>query len=334
MGLALALALTMAGCAGGETAGAGEDGPRAQASVTETEGPALEKLSYTFDPHVISREYALIYGEEIEGEFFSFCDAILSGSRTMPCGSRERLFQMLEISDTCFPLAAEVIDKENTRVEKGVCYLAYLPEESELPAILSQFQEKVTAVITAAVPYEAPDFIKAMELYTAVARKDSYDQGYTLDDSLNIKSYRAIMEDTGICQEITGEYIYYLLQAGIDAIPCSALNRDQSEAHVWALVRLNGNWYHVDPTYATAYPHSLFFFGMNDTQREYYGDLPAEQFTYANTDELDREQFRAEDRSFVDFWLAETYQIHHRDREISVREVNTGEEHTVPYPLP
>lgn len=47
MGLVLALALTMAGCAGGETAGAGADGPRAQASVTETKDPALEKLSYT-----------------------------------------------------------------------------------------------------------------------------------------------------------------------------------------------------------------------------------------------------------------------------------------------
>ena len=80
----------------------------------------------------------------------------------------------------------------------------------------------MTDVITEAIPFDEPDCIKAMELYTAVAGKDTYDASATLDAFLSIRPYRAIMEDTGICQEIAGEYICYLLQGGINAIPSSA----------------------------------------------------------------------------------------------------------------
>ena len=328
----LMLVLSLTGCAGERDSVPAED---ASAEDTEivSDDDSPETFRYSFDPHVISKEYSIIYGEGIEKEFFDLCDAVLSGSESFPCPSRERFYQLLGIADTCLPLACALIDESGTYVRDGVCHLAYLFSDPELTEKTERFKAKVTEVITTAIPCEGPDFIYAMELYTAVAKKDTYDESCTLDDFLEIGTYRAIMEDTGICQEISGEYIYYLLQVGINAIPCSSLNRDGSEAHEWALADLNGKYYHIDPTYAAEYPDSLFFFAMDDRQREYYGDLPPERYTYADSDRLDREQYRADDRSFADFWLAEEYEIDRAGRTIFVKDVYTGDEHVYDYPL-
>ncbi|MBQ1467661.1 MAG: transglutaminase domain-containing protein [Solobacterium sp.] len=295
----------------------------------ETTVPVREKLveyRYTFDPNVISAEYLTIYGSEIETEFYALCDAVLSVESSFPCPSDERFHQLLAISSSCFPPAQELIDPERTYTSEGTCHLVYRYDEEETKEKIRAFQEKVTEVIRTAVPYDEPDYVKAMELYTAVAGKDRYDDAYTLEDSLKIRSFRAVMEDTGICQEIVSEYIYYLLQAGINAIPCSSLNADQSEAHVWALVYLDGKYYHVDPTYATQYPDSLYFFGMDDKQRSYYGDFPADRFTYAETDVLNKEQYQVQDRRFMKFWLAESYEISHEHRTITITDHNTREQ--------
>ena len=333
-GICLALVLALAGCAGGNSSGTAGNTSVEREAARGSADDRLETYQYTFQPHVISKEYSVICGEGINKEFFTFCDTILAGQNTFPCSTDERFHQLLSIARTCFPLAEAVIDKDNTHVKNGLCCLAYQSEGAELKESIASFQSKVTDVITEAIPFDEPDCIKAMELYTAVARKDTYDASTTLDDFLSVRPYRAIMENTGICQEIAGEYIYYLLQVGINAIPCSSLSRDQSEAHEWALVELDGSWYHADPTYAAQYPDSLFFFGMNDKQREYYGDLPPEWFTYAESDRLDRSQYNAYDRRFVDFWTAETYQLDHTSKTIHVKEINTGEEHDYPYPFP
>lgn len=315
------MTVCMSAC--GHPADAPEISPAEEPEASaETETALPDPFDYTFNPHVISEEYRTVYGEGIEEEFFAFCDAILNNEKTVPCSTPERFHQLLLISNSCFPLAQELIDRNQTTVNDGVCHLAFRYDEEETDRIIAAFKEKVTDVITSAVPYEEPDFVKAMELFTAVSEKDRYDESYTLEDSLNLRSYRAVMTDTGICQEIAAEYIYYLLQAGINAIPCSSLNKDQSEAHEWAAVKLDGKYFHMDPTQAVVYPGSLYFFGMDDVQREYYGDFPPENYTYAESDKL--KEITANDRTFEKYWLAETYEIDHRNRTIMITEINTG----------
>ena len=283
-----------------------------------------EEYQYEFNPHVIADEYKLIYGETIEKEFYDLCDALLNIEESFSCTSKERLYQLLAIADSCFPLAGELIDKDKSYVDNGVCHLVYRYDKTEMKIVIEQFIEKVSEIISNAVPYDEPDYVKAIELYTAVAKKDRYDNSYTLDDALKLRSYRAIMDDTGICQEIACEYIYYLLQVGINAIPCSGLSNDKNEAHEWALIELDGKYYHVDPTYALNYPDSLFFFGLDDLQREYYGNLPAEDYVYADSDII-RDQCKATDRRFMSLWMAKDYEINHSLHKIVIINNNTGE---------
>ena len=293
-----------------------------------TEEPAtIPAFEYQFSTHVISELYKEKYGEAVEEEFYRFCDALSQGETSFPCISREHFFELLEISGSCFPFAA-LIERDSVACSAGRCTFTYRCDAEEIPQKMQEFIEKVTSVIEEALPYEEEDQLKALRLYTAVSRKDTYDQEHSLEDMLVTSSYRAITEDIGICQEIAGEYIYYLLQVGVEAFPCSSLSRDRSLAHAWAVVELDGQHYHCDPTYGTQYPDSLFFFGMNEKQREYYGDFDPAEYVYA---ENDRFHFTADSDRFRDLWLAERYEIDPSKREIRYTEVYTGEEKVYEY---
>ena len=131
-GICLALVLSLVGCAGGNSSGTAGNTSVESEAVRGSADDQLETYQYTFQPHVISKEYSVIYGEGIDTEFFSFCDTILAGRNTFPCSTNERFHQLLGIARTCFPLAEAVIDQNNTKVENGICYLAYLSEGVEL----------------------------------------------------------------------------------------------------------------------------------------------------------------------------------------------------------
>ncbi|MBR3168023.1 MAG: alpha/beta fold hydrolase [Erysipelotrichaceae bacterium] len=325
----LVLCLLLSGCTAKETK-TSEAAPET-VPQNETTGDALpdtEEFSYAFSPHVMAEEYKKIYGPGIEDVFYTFCDTVLEAGDSFACADREELFHLLTIAKSCFPLADGLVDREQSYVENGTAHLVYKNDPQEVRELAERFISKVESVIRSAIPCETADWIKAVELMTAVARKTVPDEEYTLEDSLSLSPYRAITEDTGICQEIAGEYIYYLLQVGIDAIPCGGLSSDQSFAHEWVLVKLDGKWYHVDPMFAASYPDSLFFFGMTDRQREHYGDLPPEGYDYAYSDMLKREDFEATDTRFLDLWLAESYTIDQERQTIHMTE--TREDDSMP----
>ena len=289
---------------------------------------SLKEYNYSFNPHVISKEFSLIYGNDIEENFFDFCDAILNKEKTFKCQSNEYFHILLSISNSCFPLANELIDKNKTYVDNGICYLTYVYEDNELDNKINEFKERINNVINEVIKYETKDYIKAIELYTFMSQKNKYDYDYTLDDALKIKSYRSIMDNIGICQEFSGEYIYYLLQVGINGITCSALNNDNSEAHEWVLINLDDKYYHVDVTYSLNYPDSLFFFALDDKQREYYGDFNKNDFTYADNNVLKYDDYKADDRRFEKFWLAKSYKIDYINETITIIDNNTSQEIT------
>ncbi|MBR4015688.1 MAG: transglutaminase domain-containing protein [Anaerotignum sp.] len=284
----------------------------------------LEKFEYVFQPHVISKEYLAVYGADIERIFYDFSDAVWNGEDTFPCPSIEKFREVLSVSVNCLPIAAQYVDKDKICVENGIGYIAYTIEKTELLSRIAAFREKVTHVITSAVPYREEPFVMAIELLTAVAHKNQYDEeSLSLEHALKWKPYRAIMEDKGICQEFAGEYIYYLLQVGINATTCSALSRDKETAHTWVLLELDHEWYHADPTFTLAYKDSLAFFGLNDVMREQYGDFPAANFSFAESDLI---RYEADSKRFMPLWNAESYEIDRENKRIVLKSFYSGEE--------
>lgn len=283
----------------------------------------LIKFNYEFNPHVISKEYLVIYGEDIEKNFYDFCDAILNGESTFQCESTEKYNAVLDISRICLPIASEFVDKDKAYVENNVGHITYNIEKEELHEKATQFKDKVSDVITSAIPYKEDDFILAMELLTAVANKNTYDEeGNSIENVLKLQPYRTIMEDKGICHEIAGEYIYYLLQVGINAINCDGIDKNQEYAHEWAVVELDGEYYHVDPTFAIKHKDSLEFFCINDEMREQKGNFNMEELSFAYSSKIN---YKIDSIKYKDLWEAENYTIDHENRKIYMTMFDSGE---------
>ena len=338
----LILLFAVAGCSQGTGNISDEDASPNAASFSEPDDTAntkenndgqktqpyeLTEYVYEFDPHVLSNEYAEVWGADFEQRFYGFCDAVLAGKDTFPCASREEYFRMLSAAASCFPLAPAVIDRNKAEVSDGTGYITYNTDKDRLAEKIAAFKKKVSDVISSAVPYDEDDFIIAMELYTAVTRKDNYDEdNLDLSSALLWQPYRAITEDVGICQEIAGEYVYYLLQTGINALTCSGLSSDSSFAHTWVLVELDGKYYHMDPTFGIEYKDSLLFFGMDDVHREHFGGLPVENYSYGETELIKGGTHSAASDRFAQLWLAQKYSIEHSERRITIEKVSLTDE--------
>ena len=300
----------------------------AQSGSPECNLPAFE---YEFNPHVISKEYVTAYGTGMEECFYRFCDAVLNGENTFRCATKEQLLMVITISRECLPIANEFIDSDKCYVSDGVGHLSYKIGKDELLEEVSKFKAKVTEVITSAVPYEEEDFIIAAQLLTAVAHKDEYDfeAAESIDQIMKIRPYRVIMEDIGICQEIAGEYMYYLLQVGINASICDTMTTNTDESHEWTVIDLDGEHYHVDPTFTVARKDSLAFFCMDDEKRERYADV---EFDMAGIgfSGINGLHYEMHDQRFKDLWEAESYTIDHENKIIHIT-TESGEEKSIPY---
>ena len=284
---------------------------------------SLIAYNYEFNPHVISKEYVTLYGKEIEEVFYSFCDAVLNGESKFKCESKEQFNIVLSISRVCLPIASQYVDKDKIYVENGIGYISYKIDRDELLINVSRFKEKITNLISLSVPYKEDDFVVAMELLTAVANKDKFDEeGLSLDNALKWQSYRAIMDNEGICQEIAGEYIYYLLQVGINATTCSGLSKDKEFAHEWVVIELDGEHYHIDPTFTIDHKDSLAFFCLDDTMREQYGNFDMQNLVYADSSQI---KYKIQSKKYKELWGAENYTIDHEKRKINMTIFYSGE---------
>ncbi len=284
----------------------------------------LEKFKYEFNPHVISKEYIDIYGADIKEIFYNFCDAVLAGKDRFKCPSIEKFNIVLTISRNCLPIACQYVDKNHIKVANGEGLLVYKISKQELMNEIARYKDKISNLIVSSIPYREDDFVMAAELLTAVSNKDNFDdKGLQLENSLEICPYRAIMNNIGICQEISGEYIYYLLQIGINATNCSALSRDKSYSHEWVVVELDNHHYHIDPTFSIQHRGSLAFFCMTDIIREKYGDFPVDNFSFAGSATI---KYIVDSEKFKELWGAEAYTIDHEHRKIHMKMFYTGEE--------
>ena len=136
------------------------------------------------------------------------------------------------------------------------------------------------------------------------------------------------MDNIGICQEIAGEYIYYLLQVGINATTCSGLSKNKNFSHMWTVIELDGEHYHVDPTHTIDHKDSLAFFCLNDAMRLQYGDLDINSFSFAESSKIN---YRINSERFKDLWGAQTYTIDRTNRKIHMKTFYKGEDKEYSY---
>lgn len=293
-------------------------------TVVHVPGPRDERpaYAYTFQPYAFSSIDTLVYGEAFEEEFRGFCDAVLAGEDSFPCTGFDNWLHIQELKDDLLPFSVYV-SVYDPGIEVGDLYsesllqdgrypLYYLIPKEEFRAVVEQFKSRIAELIAQADLREGDsDLEKALKLYTASSLRIAYE-----DRGGAMKINPALMEDYGICQNIARAYEYLLLQAGVDAGTCWGSAKDDSYAHAWTLIKLDGKWYHADVTWQLDEPYSLRHFLCTDQERDAEGlDVP-----YFNINALNllwHRDFPVDDASWADLREVRWYAIDHASGCIS-----------------
>ncbi len=289
---------------------------------TPSPTPKIENIKnnveghYTFNPCVFGTKYEEAFGKEKKEAFFRFCEAVRAGEDYFDCPDEDTYGWCVGnfAFDFC-PMAAKFVVNANTVGEvpyangKGrICYS--IPKEEFLKK-QEQFEKDIVDILDDCLSDDYSDFEKTLALYEYMTLNFTYD--YSKLDNLvdrmdELSVYRCLQEKQGICCELASLYSYLLLQAGVDSEEIGGFidqGDGTGDGHSWVFVTIDGQSYHIDPTWAGGYDCTpLTYFMMTDKIRETRdGAAPKDYQIGAQGDESRQKlKFEATDDRYSDLW--------------------------------
>ena len=264
-----------------------------------------QKGHYVFRPKVCPVFMKELFGETMCETWYNLVDAVMAGEDTFACPDQHTYdWVMGQFPRLCFPILVELIDFAYDRgnaVADGTAGFTYLVPPEEAAARIEGFAEQIEGILNETLGDDYSDLEKALALYEYFAYTYVYD--WETADRLYEEpvdyttTYRLFKTGTGICSEIAPAYSYLLMQAGVEAT--IVMGGD----HEWSYVRINGNEYHIDPTFVISDPCSLSYFMMTDEQREVTG-YGRDEYVYISNYWHDNPYYgyAADDDSFSELW--------------------------------
>jgi len=123
------------------------------------------------------------------------------------------------------------------------------PEEAAI--YFAKVDSKV-AEIKAIIDKAPTDMEKALALHDYLCYNAEYDMSGIIPES----SYRCsgiIMNDIGVCNAYAYAFMYFM---GLKGIECHVTSSDPMN-HAWNIIKINGNYYHIDATWDDKTPDTL-----------------------------------------------------------------------------
>ena len=87
------------------------------------------------------------------------------------------------------------------------------------------------------------DYDKELYLHDRLIERTEYDSDYEEQQS----AFSVVMEGRGVCAGYAFAFQYLLMRAGIESY--YVVGQSYGENHAWNLVKVDGQWYYVDPTW-------------------------------------------------------------------------------------
>ena len=124
-------------------------------------------------------------------------------------------------------------------------------EQENMPNSAIQLAKKVDSVLKEIIKPEMNDFEKELAIHDYVVKQGEYGflEGDKEEDSYNAKGI--LLDGKGVCSSYAESMQLLLSLAGVESK--IILGKAEVE-HSWNLVKLDGNWYHVDATWDDPVP--------------------------------------------------------------------------------
>ncbi len=297
-----------------EDASADSAKPKADETPAESTGDSSDPADvrprqpghYVFQPKVCSIYMEEVFGKTMCETWYNLVDAVMVGENTFSCPDQHTYdWVMGQFPSRCFPVLTELIDfawDRSNSVIDGVASFTWLVPPKEAAARITEFAAQVEGILNEALEDDHSDFEKALALYEYFYQTYEYDSDTAEKNDESYLDYLSICRlfktGMGICSEIAPAYSYLLMQVGVEATTM------EGENHEWSYIRINGQDYHVDPTFVLGEPGcNLFYFMMTDKQRE-ITTFPMSNFHITSIYWLDNPHldYKADDDSFSQIW--------------------------------
>ncbi len=186
---------------------------------------------------------ALITAIEQKKTSVSF-SSVISFSSEDYCAVYERIY-----NDECsiFYIGTKMqyaVNSTTKRVASANIFYKY--SEDEIRRMQEEIDEEVDKVLAMITPEMTEyDIVKLFYDYLALNVRYDDDEGENCSDI-----YGVFVEKKAICGGFARAFEYLCTKAGIDSMTITG--DADNVPHMWNMVKLGGEWYHIDPTYAVS----------------------------------------------------------------------------------
>lgn len=142
---------------------------------------------------------------------------------------------------------------------------------------------KEMSYIFSKIPLGLSEYERELYLHDLIVTKCTYDKNYTKSNSWRAFTIVGVLLDNkAVCEGYSKAMQYLLCNVGIE---CRVITgKKKNEAHMWNLVKIKGNWYHVDSTWDSSNKISQYdYFNLNDKAIK-YDHLIDEEYNENNLD--------------------------------------------------
>lgn len=234
------------------------------------------------DPYVIKADVKSYLSEQEIALFQTVIDAIFAQKDTVTLtddyDSNLRILSAVQYS----PYYFFVKDTAFTEGHRTIA-LTYAYDAAEQENMRSFMDSEMLSILNRIICYpDMNELEKTLAVYQYFSEHITYDytwlENYHLSEEKfmypDIEIYQALSTGKGVCHSYAYLCEFALQQLGVECLRISGtMTDDPEEGHMWIVVKINGDFYHCDPTWESTSdnPGGLRYFGMTDTEREETG---------------------------------------------------------------
>lgn len=249
--------------------------PGASAALSPTARPVID-VEIRYDAvDACAREFL--------GENFSIYQAFIEAVRARedrfaaPTGFPLSMLDLYIVFSSYCPLQAFVTEIRYNDEDKTIELLYRFPQEEHF-AQIAFFENKYREILTDIIRPEDNDLDKLLAVYRYFATNLLYDYSFDPANGEVIQVYDALVSGYGVCHTYANACKFALSQLDIETCEGRSMGPNGADdQHAWFLAKLDGVWYHFDPTWenGTSGGFGLNYFGFTDEMRCQEGEYQA-----------------------------------------------------------
>lgn len=234
-------------------------------------GPVIERI----DPYVVKADVRAYLSEDEIDLYRKLVDAVFAREKRVTLSkdydANLRVFGALKGNPYFF-----FVKKLEFTGDHSAVTLSYAYTEEEQREMRAFMDEEYLRLLREIVRPEMNELEKTLSVYRYFARRIEYDyewlEGLNLSDERflypEIEIYQALKTNRGVCHSYTYLCEFALQQLGVECLRFSGQMADRDEGHMWLVVRIDGAYYHCDPTWDRGDGQvGLNYLGMTDQER-------------------------------------------------------------------